>query len=237
MRAFGGSAERVRRAGVVACVLAASGAGAAAAQSAAAGEMELPPLLPREREVALARSAAPGAVTADATVLVLERGVGYVEAVAGTNGVTCIVDRTWARSVEPQCFDREASETILPLRLRFAALREARRSRAEVDADREAGIRDGRYRLPRRPALTWMMSAGQVLYDDEGSHVGAWRPHIMIYFPAMTATELGLAGEPYEHGPWLSDDGEPTATLVVPMPEFVPVEGGPSAGAGGGSGR
>ncbi len=173
--------------------------------------------------MALARSAAPASVSANATVLVLERGVGYVTAVEGTNGVTCFVDRTWPRSLEPHCFDREGSATILQLRLRFAALREAGASRAEVDADREDGIRTGRYRLPSRPALTWMMSAGQVLYSDAGHRVGSWRPHLMIYYPGMTEAGLGLAGGSHADGPFLSDAGEPTATLIIPMPRFVPV--------------
>lgn len=199
---------------------------AALAQSAGAGSMELPPILDRGEEVALARSAAPVGVSSEATVLALERGVGYVVAERGTNGVTCLVDRTWPRSLEPHCYDREGAETILRLRLRFAELREAGATRAEVDRDREEGIRTGRYRLPPRPVLTWMMSAGQVLYDDDGAFVGEWRPHLMIYYPGMTEAELGLAGPPYAHGPFLSDEGEPTATLIVPMPEFVPVDAG-----------
>lgn len=210
--------------------------GPVAAQSARAGSMALPPILDRGREVALARSAAPATVSADATVLVLERGTGYVVAEEGTNGVTCFVDRSWRASLEPMCLDREGSETILRLRLRFAELREAGATWADVERDREAGIRSGRYRLPSRPALTWMMSAGQVLYDDEGEHVGAWRPHLMIYYPHMTAIELGLAGGRYRHGPFLSDDGEATATLIIPMPEFIPVaeRTAPDPGGGGG---
>lgn len=188
--------------------------------------MALPPILERDREIALARSAAPATVSADATVLVLAREVGYIVAEEGTNGVTCFVDRTWRDSLEPQCFDREGSETILRLRVRFAELREAGATREEVQRDREQGLRSGRYRLPSRPALTWMMSAGQVLYNDQGDLVGAWRPHLMIYYPHMTATALGLGGGQYPDGPFLSDGGEPTATLIVPMPEFVPVAGG-----------
>jgi hypothetical protein len=186
--------------------------------------MELPPILDRAEEVALARSAAPAGVSAEASVLALVRGLGYVVAERGTNGVTCLVDRTWPESLEPHCYDREGAETILRLRLRFAELREAGATRAEVDRDREDGIRTGRYRLPSRPVLTWMMSAGQVLYDDDGTFVGAWRPHLMIYYPGLTEEDLGLAGASSAHGPFLSDGGEPTATLIVPMPEFVPVD-------------
>lgn len=203
------------------------------AQSAGVGSMEPPPLLERAREIALARSAAPASVSGDATVLVLERGEGYVVAEEGTNGVTCLVDRTWPESVEPTCYDREGSETVLRLRLRMAELREAGATMAEVLRDRAEGLRSGRLRAPSKLVLTWMMSAGQVLYDDDGKRIGEWRPHLMIYYPGMTEAELGLAGGRYAHGPFLSDGGEPTAKLIVPMPEFIPVGGGGPAGEGG----
>lgn len=204
-------------------VLAAS-TGSAAAQSASAGSTELPPILDLEREIALARSAAPATVSAEATVLVLRRGEGFVVGEEGTSGVTCLVDRTWPQTIEPHCYDPEGAETILPMRLRWAELRERGWPKERIDADIEEGIAAGRFRLPNRPVLTWMMSDGQVLYDDDGSFVGKWQPHLMIYYPGLTEGELGLSGGAYRHGPFLSDAGKPTSTLIIMMPEFVPVE-------------
>ena len=220
-----GSGAVLRRGAWVGAVVAVMTAGipsAGAAQSLRSGGGELPPLLPEAYEVALARSAAPATVSDDATVLVLERGVGYVPAVQGTNGVTCIVDRSWPRALEPICYDREGSETILEIRIRAAELRERGWTQAEVDADRGEGIRSGRLRLPRRPALSWMMSAEQYLYDSDGSHAGEWKPHLMLYYPGMTADELGLGGGVSAHGPYLVDGGEATSVLIFLMPEFVP---------------
>src|ERR1700722_8061061 len=45
-------------------------------------------------EIALARSAAPVAISSKATVLVLHRS-GYQTVVRGTNGFTCLVERSW----------------------------------------------------------------------------------------------------------------------------------------------
>ena len=53
----------------------------------------LPPLLPLDQEVALAESAAPAAITKDATIFVLHRG-GFVLHRKGQNGFTCFVART-----------------------------------------------------------------------------------------------------------------------------------------------
>src|SRR5579871_1273489 len=46
-------------------------------------------------EVALARSAAPDSVSRDAEVLALGEH-GYDTAAKGTNGVVCVVERSWA---------------------------------------------------------------------------------------------------------------------------------------------
>jgi hypothetical protein len=48
-------------------------------------------LMPRDAEITLARSAAPAAISRDATVLVLG-GKGYETAVKGKNGFVCVVE-------------------------------------------------------------------------------------------------------------------------------------------------
>ena len=204
----------------------------ASAQSAGSGDLELPELLPRDREIALARSAAPPAVSQNATVLVLERG-GYVAAVGGSNGVTCYVSRSWAAAIEPHCFDREGSETILAMNLRRAELRERGESRDDIDADIAAGLADGRFRLPRRPALSWMMSADQVLFNDDGQHVGSWKPHFMIYYPYLTEDDLGLGPEPSFQAGVLVDAGKPTSNLMIVVSDFVETARTVSASDGG----
>lgn len=197
-----------------------------AAQSSDAGSAARAPLLPRAQEIALARSAAPAEVSADATLLVLERGTGFVVAEEGTNGVTCMVDRSWPRALEPQCFDPEAARSILPVRLRQMELRERGRTKTQMQADIAEGFRTGRFTAPTRPAVTWMMSAGQVLYNDDGRRVGAWKPHLMIYYPFLRDADLGMSGAPYADGPMIADPGRPTANMVVVMPSFVEVSGG-----------
>src|SRR5687767_3391386 len=88
-----------------------------AAQSAAAGRTGPRIMLPRDREITLARSAAPPEVSRDATVMVLtERGFEVAD--SGTNGVTCVVNRSQPQSLEPHCFDAEGSASVLPIELR-----------------------------------------------------------------------------------------------------------------------
>ncbi len=194
-----------------------------AAQSKHAGQSGPRTLLPRAEEVALARSAAPAAVSKDATVWVFTDS-GYVVAEQGTNGVACYVSRSWIASIEPHCFDAEGAATILPIEMHTVELRHRGRSSDEVEREIAAGLSSGRFRTPRRPALSWMLSGAQRLVSDDGTPVGQWRPHLMIYYPYLTAAELGLGAEPDLKGAVLVDGGTPTSNLMIVTREFVQPE-------------
>ena len=183
-----------------------------------------PVRLPVDQEIALARSAGPAAVSAEATVLVLAEGsVSWVVGEEGTNGATCYVNRSWPGSLEPHCFDAEGSETILPIHLKTAEMGHAGASEGEIEREIAAGIADGRFRYPSRPAMSYMLSSAQVLVNDEGQNVGQWKPHLMIYWPGLTRSDLGATGE----GPLLADslilidEGTDEACLIIVYPEFV----------------
>jgi hypothetical protein len=183
------------------------------------------PLLSRDIEVPLARSAAPPSVSDHARVLVLE-DTAFVVADSGSNGVTCIVDRSWPASLEPQCFDAEASATILPIELRRTILYHEGHSDAEVERDIGEGLARGRFRLPRRPAVSYMMSDAQKLISDDGTPAGHWRPHIMIYYPNLTSHEVGFGPTPDMRVGMVADEGTATSSLVIIMPQFIPVTAG-----------
>lgn len=176
----------------------------------------------RDAEIVLARSAAPASVTAKASVLVFTDS-GFVVGEPGSNGVMCIVNRSWPTSLEPHCFDAEATETILPIELARTMM--YHRGQSEADADREIadGLASGRYRLPRRPAMSYMMSEGQVLVDDDGKLVGRWRPHIMIYYPYLKNADVGFDPTPDMKVGMVSESGRATSNLMLVMPQFIPV--------------
>jgi len=191
-----------------------------AAQSAAAGRTGPRIMLPREREIALARSAAPREVSGDATVMILtERGFEVAE--TGRNGVTCVVNRSQPESLEPHCFDAEGSATVLPIELRRTELLREGKGLAEIDREIGQGLVAGKYRLPRRPAMSYMMSSGQVLYDDDGTRVGKWQPHLMIFYPNLTPADLGLGAEPSPRAAVVVDPGQPLSNIMVVVKDFV----------------
>ena len=201
-------------------LMATVGGGQVMAQSVAAGRTGPRTLLPREREIALARTAAPAAVSRDATVMVLtERG--FEVAVKGTSGVTCVVNRSHPQSLEPHCFDAEGSATVLPMELRRTELLREGKSNDEIDREIAAGVLSGKYRLPRRPAMSYMMSPEQVLYNDEGKNVGKWEPHLMIFYPHLTSADLGLGGTPSTQAALVVDEGKAVSNIMIVVKGFA----------------
>jgi hypothetical protein len=83
-------------------------------------------LMERNAEIALAQSAAPAAISSEATVLVFGRK-GYETAVEGKNGFVCLVERSWTSLNDndpefwnpkerfPICYNSPASRFFLPL--------------------------------------------------------------------------------------------------------------------------
>ena len=155
-----------------------------------------------------------------ATVLAFT-DAGYEVAVEGTGGVTCYVSRSWVQSVEPHCFDAEAAATILPMSLKTTEMRHQGEPQDAIDRVIAEGLRNGEFRLPTRPAMSYMMSSAQVLYNDEGEFVGAWQPHLMIYYPYMTAEAFGLTGPPSTDAAVVVDPGTPRANIMIVVNEFV----------------
>ena len=193
--------------------------------AAATGQTaESPPVLSETEEVELARSAAPSDVSSEATILVLRNG-RYEAAYEGSNGVTCMVSRSLPLSIEPICYDPEASRTILHMEIQRVQLRLAGVAAEEIERRVAESIGNGELALPKRPALAYMMSAGQILYADAETKVGSFRPHLHLYIPYATAEQFGLYGEASAEAARVFDGGKPTANLIVFVRDFAEPKG------------
>jgi hypothetical protein len=116
--------------GVFALVIVLGEWGEARAQDPKAPYASMAPLdqylmVDRDAEIAMARSAAPEAISRDADVLVLGRH-GYETAVKGKNGFVCVVERSWMLPYDdpefwnskvrlPLCLNPPAARSHLPL--------------------------------------------------------------------------------------------------------------------------
>jgi hypothetical protein len=201
------------------CVVPLGLVGSLSSQGVGGGQSGARALLPRDREIALARCAGPAQVTDSATIHVLA-AQGYEAAVRGTTGAACYVSRDWLSSLEPHCFDREGAATILPLAMHRVTLLHQGKTPAEADREIADGIMSGRFRLPQRPVMSYMLSAAQQLVSEDGRAVGAWKPHLMIYYPYLTDADLGYQPGGSE-AVSIADAGKPTASIVIVVPSFV----------------
>jgi hypothetical protein len=158
----------------------------------------------RNAEIALARSAAPAAISDDATIMVLAHD-GYETAAKGKNGFVCLVERSWMSPFDspdfwnpklrgPVCYNPAAARSILPRTVKRTALALAGKPKpAMLDAIKVA-VAKKELRAPETGAMSYMMSHQQYLGDD----AGAWAPHPMFHLPKTEAASWGadLPGSP-----------------------------------------
>ncbi len=195
----------------------AAACGAAAYAQSPAPKASLPPLLPREKEIALALSAAPPELGKNATVYVLEEK-GYVKARDGNNGFACLVSHDAPESVEPECYDAEGAETHLPRVLRVAELRAQGKTRAQIDAEVAEGFASGKFRAPRRPGIVYMLStANKVVADEATGRIVSFPPHLMFYAPYLTNADIGVTSF-RDAKVFILREGTPHALMIVPVP-------------------
>jgi hypothetical protein len=184
-------------------------------------------LMDRNAEIAMARSAAPEAISRDADVLVLGRH-GYETAVKGKNGFVCVVDRNWTGQFEgegaekfwnprmrgPICFNPPAARSILPITIKRTELALAGQSKAQIFESMKAFVKQGL--PPLEPgAISYMMSKDQYLTDGSPHN---WIAHLMFYTPLMDGPVWGadLSKSPVMLNPQFHGDPEPIDVFMVP---------------------
>jgi hypothetical protein len=125
----------------------------------------------REDEIALARSAAPPSISADAEVLVLGNH-GYETALKGKNGFVCFVERSWAAGLDdpefwnprirsPNCFNPPAARTELPQYLQRTEWVLAGATRQQVIARTTAAVASHSFKPLEAGAFSFMLTMPQ----------------------------------------------------------------------------
>lgn len=184
-------------------------------------------LMSADAEVALARSAAPPAISAHATILTLAPQ-GYQAAVNGTNGFTCLVERSWMAPFDhpefwnpkiraPVCYNPAASRSIVPYALKRTKLALGGRSHAQMLEDVRAAVAHKELAEPEPGAMSFMMSRDQYLGD--GPAAGHWHSHLMFHVPKAAAATWGanLPGSPVVFDKSHQEVPEPQTIFFVPV--------------------
>jgi len=178
-------------------------------------------------EIALAKSAAPKAISDNAEVMVLDRQ-GYKTAVQGTNGFVCLVERSWTAERDnpnfwnpklrgPLCINAPAARTYLPLTIAKTKLVLAGKSKTQMfDAIKSA--LDSKELPPLEPgAMSYMLSKDGYL-DDQAGH---WHPHLMFFVPSVDAKAWAwgadLPGSPILS---LDDPDDRLTILLIPVKKW-----------------
>jgi hypothetical protein len=154
-------------------------------------------LMDRDAEIALARSAAPDAISHDASVIVLTRH-GYETAVEGKNGWVCWVGRGWMGMFDhpefwnpkvraAECINPPAVRSVLPYAYKRTELLLAGHSKQEVIAAIKAAIDKKELPALEQGTVSYMMSKDSYL-SDYGGHDA---PHMMFYETAKDGAAWG----------------------------------------------
>ena len=192
-------------------------------------------LMPRDAELALARSAAPSAVTDHATFKVLTK-TGYEIATTGDNGFVCLVLRGWSAPTftpaqfrglvydskvrGPICYNPAAAKTVLPYQELKAQLAIAGKDPDEIASAVKAAYESGKLPKMEQVAFAYMFSADMYLAPG----IGAFHPHVMVFTPYYENAMLGgnAFGGP---APFVSDDpGTPFTVTVIPVDHSLAIK-------------
>jgi hypothetical protein len=174
----------------------------------------IPELLPQDKEMEIALSAAPEHLRSGASVYVL-KPAGFSLVRQGTNGFSCIVNRDHPLNQKPTCYDAEGSETILPKVLRFGELLMKGVPLEQITAEIAEGFRTGKFISPRRPGVAYMLSGDIKNYNASTGKVESFPPHVMFYAPNLTNRDIGSDGK-FEPGlPSIAYQGPQGFMIVV----------------------
>ena len=154
-------------------------------------------LMDRNAEIALARSAAPDAISRDATIVVLGRH-NYETAVKGRNGWVCMVERGWMAPFDSpefwnpkvrgaNCLNPPAARSVLPFAYKRTELLLAGHSKVEVIEAIKAALDKKELPALEPGTVCYMMSKSSYLTDNDG-HNG---PHLMFYEPVKDDATWG----------------------------------------------
>jgi hypothetical protein len=176
-------------------------------------------------EIALAKSAAPAAISGDAEVLVMGKD-GYHTAIEGKNGFTCLVERAWMSPIDspefwnprmrgPICYNPPATRSILPYTIYRTKLALAGLSKAKMVESIKAALASYQLPVPEPGAMSYMMSKDGYLGDE----VQHWHPHLMFSVPTANAAAWGadLEGSPVLLDNRFPQGPEPETIFMVPV--------------------
>jgi hypothetical protein len=155
-------------------------------------------LIPRDAEIALARSAATNAIAKGAQIMVFTT-TGFQTAVNGTNGFVCLVARSWSAGFgdpdfwnpqvrAPICYNAVAAQSQVPETIKRTQVALAGGSESQIQDALKTAITSGELPVAKPGSLSYMLSKGTYFNHSEGH----WLPHLMFYMPQTDLKSWGV---------------------------------------------
>lgn len=145
-------------------------------------------------ELAAAREGAPQHISANASIMVWEKG-RYKLKLKGTNSFTCIVWSNHHGTYEPTCMNSAAKAAVLPVYELQRQMLEKHIAIQDIHATIAEKAERGELPLPEPGAVVYMMSNKNKYYDHFGKKLSGVEPHIMLYYPRLKQSDLGFNGK------------------------------------------
>jgi hypothetical protein len=185
--------------------------------------------MPEQLETRWALSALPPTLRDKAAVLVLDPAKGYRLARQGTNGLTCLVERTSWELVDfrndiyiPLCYDGAGAKSLLRVKMDAAALRAQGMRPEALKAEIERRYQRNVYGAPERPGVSYMTAPvfRTVGPPDLKVHTLAM-PHLMFYAPFVTNEDIAAAPNLADHSslqyPFIDKQGIGQQSVIIQM--------------------
>jgi hypothetical protein len=153
-------------------------------------------------EIAAARTAAPASIADHAEILTLG-AKDYEVAVKGTNGFTCIVDRSWSKPFEdpefwnpkirsPMCFNAAADRSVFPIYRQRTQWVLAGASKSEIAERTHTALTNKTLPTPEVGTFVFMMSKEGYISDTAPAH---WHSHVMFLLPITDGAAWGAGNK------------------------------------------
>lgn len=97
----------------------------------------------------------------------------------------------------------------------------AGKSADEIEAEVKSGMASGRFRSPKRPALVYMESSAQVLTNPNGTSPSHFMPHVMVYYPYIKTSSMGIVASKSMDVPGVVQENTPMSALIVVTRDWV----------------
>jgi hypothetical protein len=143
----------------------------------------------RDAEIALARTAAPPAISRDAEILVLG-AKNFESAVPGKNGFVCLVGRAFGgplsnpefwnpKNRSPICYNPPAARSLMPYAMKETGMALAGATKAQIIDAVKTAVARNELGVPAPGAMSYMMSREAYLTDRGGHNLA----HVMFELP------------------------------------------------------